>query len=1492
MALLRSLALALACVAPLARAQCTGSTYSYLASPAPASCAPCVSGASFVSAAAGCTPPPADGPGPTDTAFYLSGSSAEGVSAFAATGPAPTFVADNRGRAGGAISLGAGTYLASTSASPALAAALPAAEAAGATLAALVRCSAPGLPSSAQGAVLEWGSADAAGAGTKLGLLVAPGGDTRMYADVLTGKGSYGVTLAGSGAAGGADGVGTNATLNAPFYLAFDSDGNLLAADFSGQKVRRIAMDGTTTTVAGRGVAGGADGPSSSATFSNPIGMAQDPISGDIFVIEYTAGATPGRIRRVFGNATSPRTVSAFAGSSATSLGEANAVLSSGTGLYTYPALGFSGGHQMVFDNLGNLYYTDSTNNKVRMIPVFGGASRIVAGQNAGMAEGVGTNAGFNQPYGICLDPTNTILYVVSSASHRVFRLFLSNSSAVFFAGSGVAGFTDGVGTVATFRTPSSCWVDASGANVYIGDGGAAGAGSGNNRVRKINVATRMVSTLDYTGFGTSPTVGQPYGVIIDSLGNLFVADRTRNRVVKIAQPINAAAPGSPLPLPVCDGKWHHVAMTTKASGGFGAGSGPSASLNLYVDGSLLGAGGNSSFALPASGASLRIGWSGLLSSNGGDLFSGALADLRMYKRALSPAEVLALSQPISACTFPCVAPSPVEGASSYTYTCAAGFSGGAVLARSFTTYVWGWLSGPPSCTCSPGSLLTGSGASATCTACPAGSFSASPTDASCTLCTAVDANAVAPAPGSATCGCAAGFTASGSGATLKCTCAAGSALSGGGSVCTPCAPGSFSAAAASETCTPCAASTYAAAAGASACAACPAGATGAAGAGATGSATCVCGVNTYSTGALATLACPACPAGSQSATNSTSCTCSANFKTNNAFSAALKCSCPDQWLVAGTGAAQMCSPPPASAALTSGNLVALRVGDGLTALTTALAQAFIDEFTPSGTLVQSIGAPLGMSGTDPTVGALTHSADGVYVVFAGVTGVGSGQTFGGATPLFGAFARAAVARFDASGAINASTTLSAAAYNGVLRSACSPDGSFYILVGNATGSNAGLTSVAHGGGDAGLARVLASPTDVSACYAASSASLLLARASPGAPSVGGTIVASAPMPAAAGAALAAPTALNGGAVLTQPGHPSYFATQLAVSASGQTIFVSDLQSAGPPSPPNPSVWVSLNAGATFDFFIIGRVVTGLQLSGDEKTLFFTTPLGLFSVATSCSPLPCTNIAALAGFTAGTGKEFRGLALVPCRVGQYGPSCVPCARGTFSDVLGAATCAGSCPAGATTSNPGQTSAANCYCVANYFKSSGAGAPLVCSPCPLDGNSTAGASACTCTNPWAYFDAPTGTCVLPPSSTPTAAASVTPSVTATISVTPSLSTTSTASLTSSPSLTSTPSLTRTPSGSTTASISATPSQSPSPTSVPDVLFAFSFSISPSSSTLRPSDVVGSQRVMSAVTTGFASLLGVLASQVSIKNVTDIGACGGGKGGGWIVAPAPH
>jgi len=295
----------LALLSPGVGAQCAGQTYA-LNAPSAAACAPCAPGATFVSQTASCAPSPGENQGPVDTAFYLSGSQAEGVAALTVqAGGAPLFVPDNRGRAGAALSLSGGA----TFATPPFAAApgfLRGAADAGATAAALVQCSPASLPAGAQGAVLEWGAADAAGAATKLGLLVAPGGDTRMYLASPTGQGPVAgaalAVVAGSGASAEVDGVGTSASVQSPLNLAWFTNGSLIVTDYSTHRTRMITNvapgQGVVVNFLGTGVnTPNLNGPLATATINNPIGVAVDPVSGDVFVAEFNSP----RIRRVTG---------------------------------------------------------------------------------------------------------------------------------------------------------------------------------------------------------------------------------------------------------------------------------------------------------------------------------------------------------------------------------------------------------------------------------------------------------------------------------------------------------------------------------------------------------------------------------------------------------------------------------------------------------------------------------------------------------------------------------------------------------------------------------------------------------------------------------------------------------------------------------------------------------------------------------------------------------------------------------------------------------------------------------------------------------------------------------------------------------------------------------------------------------------------------------------------------------------------------------------
>jgi len=92
-------------------------------------------------------------------------------------------------------------------------------------------------------------------------------------------------TLAGNGKPGDADGVGAVARFNGPVGLAVDKAGNVFVADTYNDRIRRIAPDGTVTTVAGNGKPGDADGAAQTAAFDTPSGIAVAP-DGTLFIAD------------------------------------------------------------------------------------------------------------------------------------------------------------------------------------------------------------------------------------------------------------------------------------------------------------------------------------------------------------------------------------------------------------------------------------------------------------------------------------------------------------------------------------------------------------------------------------------------------------------------------------------------------------------------------------------------------------------------------------------------------------------------------------------------------------------------------------------------------------------------------------------------------------------------------------------------------------------------------------------------------------------------------------------------------------------------------------------------------------------------------------------------------------------------------------------------------------------------------------------------------
>jgi hypothetical protein len=423
------------------------------------------------------------------------------------------------------------------------------------------------------------------------------------------------------------------------------------------------------------------------------------------------------------------------------------------------------------------------------MISISTNAVLLIAGSSAGFLDGQGAGARFSGPDDIVVDSTGN-LFVVEQTNHAI-RMISANGLVVTLAG-GLQGFADGQGSAAMFSYPYG--IAMSGDLLFVSDHW--------NCAIRIVTRTGMVSTLagspKVCGFsdGQGQLAKFNYPTFIAfATSALFVSDRDNNLVRTLSLS---------LALPICDATWHHVSVT------YSPPVSSLSTLSAFVDGAIMAqmTAVSPLFSLPpATSSELRIGWGSNV---------GVLADLRIYSRAISAKEAVALSQPsashvgasLVATSFPSL------GASFYHFSCAAGSAGpnsGSTLVKSPVDNSWAWEPTDHFCTpCAAGSWAP-QGTTA-CTPCPPGTFSLAGA-ASCTLCPAGTFGASAGATSALCSGvcalCAAGSTVSVTAAQL---CPAGSVPSGAG-VCAPCAPGTFATAGAAS-CSLCPAGTFGGSAG------------------------------------------------------------------------------------------------------------------------------------------------------------------------------------------------------------------------------------------------------------------------------------------------------------------------------------------------------------------------------------------------------------------------------------------------------------------------------------------------------------------------------------------------------------------------------------------------------------------------------------------------------------------------------------------------------
>ena len=189
----------------------------------------------------------------------------------------------------------------------------------------------------------------------------------------------------------------------------------------------------------------------------------------------------------------------------------------------------------MAVDSAGNVYVADSSNYTIRKVTP-GGVVTTLAGlaRSSGSADGTGSAARFNYPYGVAVDSAGNV-YVADTLNHTIRKVTPGGVVTTLAGLARSSGSADGTGSAARFYFPSSVAVDSAG-NVYVAD-------MANNTIRKVTPAG-VVTTLagwagsggSADGTGSAARFYNPYGVAVDSAGNVYVAD-TKNYTIRKVTP-------------------------------------------------------------------------------------------------------------------------------------------------------------------------------------------------------------------------------------------------------------------------------------------------------------------------------------------------------------------------------------------------------------------------------------------------------------------------------------------------------------------------------------------------------------------------------------------------------------------------------------------------------------------------------------------------------------------------------------------------------------------------------------------------------------------------------------------------------------------------------------------------------------------------------------------------------------------------------------------
>jgi sugar lactone lactonase YvrE len=364
-------------------------------------------------------------------------------------------------------------------------------------------------------------------------------------------------TLAGSpGSPGSANGTGSKAQFSGPTAVAVDASGNVYVADTGNNLIREIQPGGVVTTVApstsqpaavlsGSSVSADAAG---GGAFDGPLGVTVDA-SGNVYVgdsgdneiqmaialpVVTSSLAATDPVGKAFSYqitaSNDPTSYSATGLPPGLALNPSTGAITgtpTASGTYTVEVSGMN----QVEGVAADLILTVSAPSQTTYTPF---DFSTYAGQlAAGGANGTGSSAQFSGPAAVAVD-SNGNVYVADSGNDTIRKISPGGIVTTLAGTAGSPGSTDGTGASARFNDPTGVAVDSSG-NIYVAD-------SGNDTIREITPAG-VVTTLAGTagssgsadGTGASARFDDPYGVAVDSSGEVYVSDSGNDTIRKIA---------------------------------------------------------------------------------------------------------------------------------------------------------------------------------------------------------------------------------------------------------------------------------------------------------------------------------------------------------------------------------------------------------------------------------------------------------------------------------------------------------------------------------------------------------------------------------------------------------------------------------------------------------------------------------------------------------------------------------------------------------------------------------------------------------------------------------------------------------------------------------------------------------------------------------------------------------------------------------------------